>query len=120
METETKCALCGDEIDTQEEVYYTYHPINKKRLLCRLDGEHVLAFNKDLIKMKKINYKNFDPKKLDNVEVEGIDRDDSPDFCDAYVVSADYDGVKLTPDELEELFEKFPRYEGELIFDYMG
>ena len=66
-----------------------------------------------------IDYKNFDIDKLDGVDVEGINRDDANDFSDAYVCAAAYDGVELTPDELEALFEEFPKLEGELIFDYM-
>jgi hypothetical protein len=45
----------------------------------------------------------FDYLKLDNVVIGGVDFEDFPDFCDAYVESADYDGVELTDVELEEL-----------------
>lgn len=68
-----------------------------------------------------INYKTFDPKNLDAIEIDGIDRNDAPDFCDAYVVSADYDGVELTPDELETMFEEWlPGLEAELVQEYMN
>jgi len=42
---------------------------------------------------------------IDNVYVQGIDTLDYPDFCDAYIESADYDGVAMTEEELEELNE---------------
>lgn len=43
-------------------------------------------------------------KKLQNIEIEGIDTSDYPDFCDAYLVSAEYeDGTPLTDFELDEL-----------------
>ena len=29
---------------------------------------------------------------IDNIEVDGIDTNDYPDFTDAFIVSADYDG----------------------------
>lgn len=45
----------------------------------------------------------MDYKKIDNVEVDGIDTNDYPDFCDAYILSADYDGVPMTEDQIEEL-----------------
>ena len=48
---------------------------------------------------------NFDYKKLDNVEVDGIDTKDYPDFCDAYIASATYDGRNMTEEELEYLNE---------------
>tara|TARA_R110002051_G_scaffold96199_1_gene166224 strand:+ start:290 stop:502 length:213 start_codon:yes stop_codon:yes gene_type:complete len=56
--------------------------------------------------MKKTkNKKIMDYKKIDNIEVDGIDFKDYPDFCDAYIVSADYDGVPMTDDQLDEINE---------------
>jgi hypothetical protein len=48
----------------------------------------------------KMNY-----KKIDNIEIDGIDTKDYPDFCDAYIVSADYDGVPMTDKQLDEINE---------------
>ena len=50
----------------------------------------------------------LDYSRIDDVEIEGIDYSDSPDFCDAYVASATYNDPKhgyrqLTEDELDEL-----------------
>jgi hypothetical protein len=45
----------------------------------------------------------IDYSKLDNVVIGGVDLEDFPDFCDAYVESADYDGVEMTELELDEL-----------------
>ena len=36
-------------------------------------------------------------------EWEGIDHSDAPDYCDAYIVSAERDGVELTDEEIEEI-----------------
>lgn len=47
----------------------------------------------------------MDLTKLENVEVEGIDTNDYPDFCDAYISYAEIDGVELTEDQLEEVNE---------------
>jgi hypothetical protein len=44
-----------------------------------------------------------DYKKISNVEVEDIDRDDYPDFSDAYISYAEYDGEPMTDEQLEEL-----------------
>jgi len=43
-------------------------------------------------------------KKVVDLEVDGVDSRDYPDFCDAYFSSAYYeDGIKLTDDELDRL-----------------
>jgi hypothetical protein len=41
--------------------------------------------------------------KISNIELGGIDTKDYPDFVDAYIVSAEIDGVELTDAEIEEL-----------------
>jgi hypothetical protein len=41
--------------------------------------------------------------KITNIELDGIDTKDYPDFCDAYIVSAEYEGEELTEEQLEEL-----------------
>ena len=41
--------------------------------------------------------------KITNIELGGIDTNDYPDFCDAFIESAEIDGVKLTDSELDEL-----------------
>jgi hypothetical protein len=43
--------------------------------------------------------------KIENVEVDGIDTSDYPDFCDAFIASADYNGKPMTPVQLDELNE---------------
>ena len=45
----------------------------------------------------------IDFSKISNVVVSGIDFEDYPKFCDAYIVSADYDGVPMTDLEIDEL-----------------
>ena len=41
--------------------------------------------------------------KITNIELGGIDTNDYPDFCDAFIESAEIDGVELTDEELYEL-----------------
>jgi hypothetical protein len=44
-----------------------------------------------------------------NIEVENVDMNDYPDFCDAYAVYAEYpDGTPLTEDELDSLMDNYP------------
>ena len=43
-------------------------------------------------------------KKVVDLEIDGVDSGDYPDFCDAYFSGGCYeDGTKLTDDELEHL-----------------
>ena len=43
-------------------------------------------------------------KKATNIELDGIDSNDFPDFCDAFILSADHeDGSPFTDAELETL-----------------
>jgi hypothetical protein len=45
----------------------------------------------------------LDYSKIEDVEVDGIDMRDAPDFCDAYIASATYKGRAMTEAELDEL-----------------
>jgi len=49
----------------------------------------------------------MDYNKIDNIEVDGIDTNDYPDFCDAFISSADYDGKAMTDAELDLLNEDY-------------
>ena len=42
-------------------------------------------------------------KKINNIQLGGIDTKDSPDFTDAFIISADYDGVEMSDKEIEDL-----------------
>ena len=50
----------------------------------------------------------IDVKKLDDVQVDGIDFRDYPDFCDAFLVYATYEGRELTEKELDDVQEENP------------
>jgi len=45
----------------------------------------------------------IDFKLVDNVVIDGIDYNDYPDFCDAYIAEADYDGQPMTEEMLDVL-----------------
>ena len=47
----------------------------------------------------------MDYKKITDVVLDGIDFEDYPDFCDAYIVSADYDGEPMSEDQINKLNE---------------
>jgi hypothetical protein len=44
---------------------------------------------------------------ITNIEVDGIDTRDYPDFSDAYIVSADYDGEPMTELMIEDINEDY-------------
>ena len=70
-------------------------------------GLHHIDIQKDKT-MEMVLFKNkktMDYKKIDNIEIDGIDTKDYPDFCDAYISSADYDGKPMTDKQLDELNE---------------
>ena len=45
----------------------------------------------------------LDYTKIEDVEVDGIDTNDYPDFCDAYIAAATYKGRAMTDEELGTL-----------------
>lgn len=60
----------------------------------------------------------IDTKKITNIKFEGIDHNDYPDYCDAYISSADCDGIEMTSEELEELNED-GMFVYESLMDYL-
>jgi len=42
-------------------------------------------------------------KKIENIELDGVNTRDYPDFCDAFIVSADYNGKPMTDEQLDEI-----------------
>lgn len=48
---------------------------------------------------------NLELRKIENIVIDGIDHKDYPDYCDAFIESADYEGRELTDEELDELNE---------------
>ena len=38
---------------------------------------------------------------IDDIEIDGIDHSDYPDYCDAYISNATYDGKKMTEEQLD-------------------
>ena len=60
----------------------------------------------------------MDYKKIDNIEIDGIDTKDYPDFCDAYYCyGLTLDGRELTDQELETLSMENGELIHEEIFD---
>ena len=49
------------------------------------------------------DFGGLDYDQIDNVVLGGIDTKDYPDFCDAYIESADYYGEEMTESEIDVL-----------------
>ena len=47
----------------------------------------------------------IDPSQVEDVEIDGINPRDYPDFCDAFILEATYKGREMTDEELEALNE---------------
>jgi len=56
---------------------------------------------------------------IENIEIEGVDDKDYPDFCDAYISYATWidTGKELTEDELIQLTDDYPEVVNELAFE---
>lgn len=60
-------------------------------------------------------------RRVKNVEVDGVDSDDYPDFCDAFFSYAEYeDGTPLSDEELEQLEEEFGDFLNQLAAEKMN
>ena len=60
---------------------------------------------------------NIDYKKITNVEIEDVFRFDYPDFCDAFITAADYDGKPMSEEMIDYLNENDNGFIGETIFE---
>lgn len=47
----------------------------------------------------------MDKAEIYNIEFDAIDYGDYPDFCDAYITKADYDGIPMTEEQIDEINE---------------
>ena len=84
----------------------TLKPLQKKRI------DELIKIGFEAYCLKKKQRKNIPMKTkilnydlIDNIEVDGIDTNDYPDFCDAFIVSADYDGQPMSEAQIDELNE---------------
>ncbi len=57
--------------------------------------------------MKIFEIKDFDFKRLSELEFDGIDWNDAHDFTDSYLSYGLYDGEELTDDEMDWLHDNY-------------
>ena len=60
-------------------------------------------------------------RKVVDLEVDGVDSTDGPEFTGAFFCSAAYDdtGEQLTDEEVDMLTLKYPEVVNEMAFDFM-
>ena len=59
----------------------------------------------------------MDVKKIDNIVIEGVETSDYPDFCNAFIASADYDGVEMSEKDLEYLTDNYQDFVHESVIE---
>ena len=57
-------------------------------------------------------------QKIENIDFDGIDHKDYPDYCDAYIVSGEYDGEPLTEEQIMELNQNGD-FKHDKLFEYL-
>ena len=64
------------------------------------------AFDEELFdRTETIGTRELNLCTISNIEFDDIDYADAPDFADAYIVSADMDGIPMSDEELDMLNE---------------
>ena len=58
----------------------------------------------------------IDLRKVENMEFEGIDFADYPDFVDAFLVAADYDGKELTEEQIDYINDEHYDFVNERVY----
>ena len=56
---------------------------------------------------------------IDNVVVDGIDYNDYPDFCDAYIAEADYKCQPMTQEMLDDLNTDYSDFVHEQVYSHL-
>jgi hypothetical protein len=78
--------------------------------------------------MRRLNALNYsdefpiviaDTSLIDNIVFEDIDPSDAPDYSDAYIVSADYNGVPMNDRQIDALNEN-SQFVYERLIDYLN
>ena len=75
----------------------------KKQEVKRMQQLAGITLNEMKVNKPPIVGSKLDYKKVSNIELDGVDMGDYPDFSDAYIVYAEYDGVPMTSDQIDEL-----------------
>ena len=61
----------------------------------------------------------MDTSQISNIKFEDIDYNDYPDFCDTFIVSADYNDEPMTEEELDDLNENYRDFVYDKLLSYL-
>ena len=61
----------------------------------------------------------LDLSKIDNIEFDDIEHRDAPDYSNAYIGSADYDGREMTVEELNYLNDVHNEWVHGKLYDHL-
>ena len=61
----------------------------------------------------------IDFKLIDNVIVDGIDYKDYPDFCDAYISEADYNGKPMDEEMIDVINTDYTDFVLEQVYSHL-
>jgi hypothetical protein len=67
----------------------------------------------------EICQREINTDKIDNIEFDGVDFSDHPDYCDAFVSSADMNGHAMSEEELNDLNENHEEFVYEKLIDHL-
>jgi len=59
----------------------------------------------------------LDLNKVENLEFDGVDFADYPDFVDAFLVTADYDGKEMTEEQIDYLNDEYSDWVYEEVYN---
>ncbi len=62
---------------------------------------------------------DIDIYKIDNIDMDGVDTKDYPDFSDAFISAADHDGEEMTEEELIWVQDNYPDFVHEEVNNYL-
>ena len=60
----------------------------------------------------------IDYKKVEVIEIDGIEHGDYPDYVDAYITEAEYDGKPMTDEMIDEINDN-DQFRYEAVWDYI-
>jgi len=60
----------------------------------------------------------IDYKKVEVIEIDGVNHGDYPDYVDAYISEAEYDGKPMTDEMIDEINDN-DQFRYEAVWDYI-
>ena len=61
----------------------------------------------------------MDLTKIDNIKIDGVDYTDHPEYCDAFICSANLDGVEMTNEQLDYLNENHSDFVYDSVLNFI-